>query len=100
AKAAAVDTSLPRHVIDEQFSDRLLRPVRGLRRQRRIVGYRVGQLSAEHRERARKDEPGRLVQLATALEQCPCCVQVDPHAGVEFGFGLAAAAGGEMEYRN
>ena len=56
AQAAAVDEALARHVVDQELADRLLRAVRRLRRERRVVGHRVGQRAAEHGERAREHE--------------------------------------------
>ena len=97
-QGAAVDEALARHVVDQVFADRLLRAVRGLRRQRRVVGHRIGQRAAEHRERAREHEFRRRGQAAAALEQRARRVEVDAHADVEVRLGLAAHDGGEMEH--
>ena len=99
AQRAAVDEALARHVVDEVFADRLLRAVRRLRRERRVVGHRIGQRAAEHRERAREHELGRRRERAAALEQRARRVEVHAHADVEVGLGLAADDGGEMEHR-
>ena len=98
AQAAAVDEALARHVVDEILADRLLRAVRRLRRQRRVVGHRIGQRSAEDGERAREHELRRRGEPAAALEQQARRVEVDAHADVEVGLGLAAHDRGEMEH--
>src|SRR5439155_10780628 len=38
-------------------------------------------------------------KFTAAFEQCPRCIQVHAHADIEFGLGLSADDGGEMEDR-
>lgn len=98
-QAAPVDVALACHVVDEEFADRLLRAVRRLRAERRIVGHRVGERPAEDRERAREDELRRPRERAAGVEQPSRRIEVDAHAEAEIGFGGAAHGRGEVEHR-
>src|SRR5438067_284549 len=56
AQRAAIDKALAAVVVDQQFADRLLRPVRGLRGQRGVVADLGWQRSAIDRERTGEDD--------------------------------------------
>src|SRR5205823_14697206 len=89
-QAAAVDEALACHVVNEKLAHRLLRAVGCLRRELRVVGYGVRERAAEDGERAREHEFWRPRKPAATLQKAAGRVEVDPHAGVELGFRLAA----------
>ena len=96
-QAAPVEEALARVVVDQQLAHRLLRAVGRLRRQRLRVRHDVGQRAAEHGDRAREHDLGRMGEGAAAFEQVPRRVDVDAPAEVEVRLGLAAHHRGEVK---
>ena len=73
AQRAAVDEALAALVVDQQFADRLLDAVGGLRRQRRLVGQGRRHVAAEDGDRAGEDDPRRPRQGAAGFEHRHAC---------------------------
>jgi hypothetical protein len=93
AHSAAVDKAFAAVIIDQQLADRLLRAVRGLRRQRRFVADRGRQRAAIDRERAREHHPWAGLERAAGIEHRAGAFEIDAVAEIGVGFGLAADHG-------
>ena len=99
AQRAAVDKPLAAVIVDQELADRLLRPVGGLRRQRRVVADRRRQRAAIDRERAGENDARAGAERAAGIEHRARAVEVDAIAEIGVGLGFAADDGGEMEHR-
>ena len=97
AQRAAVDEAPARVVGDEQLTHGLLRAVRRLRRQRRIVEHDRRKGAAVDRDRAGEDEARLMARRAADLEQRARAVQVHAHAEIEVRFRLTADHRREMK---
>jgi hypothetical protein len=99
AHRTAVDKAFAAVIVDQQFADRLLGAVGGLRRQRGVVADRRRQRAAIDRQRAGEDEARRGAQGAAGVEHSAGPVEIDAVAEIGVGLGLAADDGGEMKHR-
>ncbi len=96
---AAVDKPLAAVVVDQQFADRLLRAVGGLRGQRGVVADRRRQRAAIDRERAGEHHARAGAERAAGVEHGARAVEIDAIAEIGVGLGLAADHRGEVEHR-
>ena len=99
--ADAVAEAAPGVVGEQRFADRLLRAVGGERREMKVVGDRLRERRAEHRDRGGVDEPRPIAVAGRAdrLEQRTRAVEIDAIALVEIELGFAGHHAGEMEDR-
>src|SRR5262249_21889794 len=90
----------PRVIGEQRLADRLLRAIRGERREMKLVGYRRWKRCPEHGDRGGIDEPWpvTVADCSNRLEQGAHAVEIDVIAFVEVELGFTRNDAGEMEY--
>src|SRR3546814_11049324 len=94
---AAIEKPLAAVVVDQQFAHGFLRAIRTLRHWAHGVGHFRGKIAAEYGHRTAEHHARATAKRTRALQNLPGGIEIDFHALVEIGFGVAADDGRQLK---